>query len=72
MPGALQDSAKCPMCGITLAALVDETSLAGVNRTYYHERIPMSGRRKYVCRKQFTNFEVAQTERQQLEVRVKQ
>lgn len=56
MPGKLKSSACCPVCGIPLIALCDETTSARVRRKFYHDKDPQ-------------DFELAQRERRALEVR---
>lgn len=68
MPGQLKRSARCPLCGDGLAALVDESSTGGVRREYYHERGSPKARRRR-CVKWFSDREDAAAERRGLEVR---
>ncbi len=76
MPGQLKSSACCPVCGVPLVALVDESSSAGVRRKFYHDKDPQASakaRRPLPCTKvfgsSFIDCESAQRERRALEVR---
>lgn len=68
MPGLLKSSAKCPLCGNGLAALVDESSLEGVRREYYHERTTGFRSRRPRCVKWFSDKADAAAERDGLEL----
>lgn len=69
MPGELTPDAACPMCGLPLIALVDESgtvnSIPSVHRTYYHSTNPPTH-----CVRFFTDHRgllIAHTERRLLE-----
>lgn len=68
MPGLLKPTARCPECGDPLLALSDLTSSDGVDREYYHERLPSKPRCRRFCKAHFDSFAVAQIERRALEV----
>ncbi len=72
MPGLLKRNAHCPKCGDPLLALVDTTQPSGnVTRELFHDRWPgasLKARRKRRCVQQFSDFDMAQRERNKLEV----
>jgi len=75
MPRRLRQSARCPKCDSEILAIVDTTHgfkrsrppEFAVTREYFHEK-PAFGRRKRRCVKKFRNYEIAQRERQNLEI----
>ncbi len=70
MPGLR--NAHCPKCGDPLAGLVDTAEPGGkVTRELFHDRWPGASpkaRRKRRCVQRFSDFDVAQRERNKLEV----
>ncbi len=71
MPGQLRTDVRCPVCGVPLVALADETSASGVKRVLYHDKDPEASpkaRRPLPCRLRFGNLKQAQYERRLLEV----
>ncbi len=72
MPGLLKASACCPVCGVPLVALVDETNSAGVRRKFYHDKDPEASpkvRRPLPCVEYYADYDLAQRDRKALEVR---
>ncbi len=69
MRGTLRPDAHCPVCGLPLDALVDETSGAGVVRKYFHGKDPKR-RRPNPCVRGFAGADIpkASAERRGLEV----
>ncbi len=68
MPGLLKPSAKCPMCGDGLTALVDTTSSTRVRREFFHEKHG-AARRRRPCVKLYFDYRRATRERRVLEAR---
>jgi hypothetical protein len=67
MPGLLKPSARCPMCGDALAALVDTSNSLGVVREYFHEKGSPKARRRRRCKRFFGDHDMARAERSGLE-----
>jgi hypothetical protein len=68
MPGQLKRTAKCPVCGDGLFALVDTTSSRTVRREFFHERMGLNRRRRR-CVKNYLDLAAAERERRALEVK---
>ncbi len=71
MPGQLRSDAACPVCGVPLLGLMDETSADTVKRTFYHDKDPQASRkarRPLPCKQRYTDKAMADRLRRTLEI----